>query len=214
MKLSLFDLHCDTAKRMLLQKEPLAHNSLHVSLDKASCFWRYVQVMALFTPSNLSDEEGWECIVNMWNNLRGDPAVQKGDAVIRTNLIPSAPMPNFLLAQEDARILCNQLSRVDQLYSMGIRILTPLWKGNTCIGGAHDTNDGLSAFGKKAIARAITLGMIPDISHASEASANEIFEIATRASRPVIASHSNAYRICPVSRNLRDGQILLGAHIR
>ena len=49
--------------------------------------------------------------------------------------------------------------------------------------------------------------MIPDVSHASVASAAEMFDLAAEYNRPVIASHSNAYAVCPVSRNLRDGQI-------
>ena len=49
--------------------------------------------------------------------------------------------------------------------------------------------------------------MVPDISHASVASADEMFDLAAEYSRPVIASHSNAYAVTPVSRNLRDDQI-------
>ena len=96
---------------------------------------------------------------------------------------------------------------MDTLYSLGVRILTPLWKGTTCICGSHDINTGLTEFGKNAIRRAVSLGMIPDISHASVEAADDIFEIANAQSRPVIASHSNAYEICPVSRNLRNDQI-------
>jgi microsomal dipeptidase-like Zn-dependent dipeptidase len=108
---------------------------------------------------------------------------------------------------EDARILGGKLERVDTLYRLGIRILNPLWKGETCIGGSHDTDSGLTRFGKESLSRAASLGMILDISHASEASAQEIFEIAEKANRPVIASHSNAYEVCPVSRNLKKSQI-------
>ena len=38
-------------------------------------------------------------------------------------------------------------------------------------------------------------------------SADEIFEIAVQLGCPVIASHSNASTVCPVSRNLTDAQI-------
>ena len=99
------------------------------------------------------------------------------------------------------------IRRIDRLYQMGIRIITPLWSGVSCIGGAHDTDEGLSTFGKNAMLRAISIGMIPDISHASERSADAIFELAAHSLRPVIASHSNAFAVCPVSRNLRDRQI-------
>ena len=49
--------------------------------------------------------------------------------------------------------------------------------------------------------------MILDISHASVRSSDEIFDLAAAQNRPVIASHSNAAGICPVSRNLSREQI-------
>lgn len=207
MKLSLFDLHCDTAGEMLRQEQGLADNTLAVSLKKAQAFSPYVQVMAHWTPYSLDDEEGWAHFLRMNGNLLQDPAVAKGDARICTAYSKDAPVPSLLLAVEDVRIAAGNLHRIDTLYQMGVRIVTPLWRGMTCIGGSHDREEGLTPFGKEALARMITLGIIPDISHASVASADEILAIAKEHHRPVIASHSNAYEICPVSRNLRPHQI-------
>lgn len=208
MQLSLFDLHCDTALRMLTYAKSLYDNPFAVSLAKSTCFTRYVQVMALFTPHEMSDADGWENVVHTWENLRADKSVINKAAQFKTDFsLPFDESVSLILGLEDARVLNHDLNRVDQLYEMGIRILTPLWKGISCIGGAHDTEIGLSSFGISALRRALTLGMIPDISHASERSAQEIFEISEQFSSPVIASHSNAYKVCPVSRNLRDEQI-------
>ena len=208
MNLSLFDLHCDTAYEMLRQKQPLTQNKLAVSLQNAAKFARYTQVMALWTDHNLDDEAGWTAALKMLDNLSADPAITEGRARIVTRCPTDAStLPTLMLGVEDARILNGRLARVDELYRRGVRILTPLWKGHTSIGGSHDTDQGLTDFGAHAIDRAVTHGMIPDVSHASEKSADEIFEIANRHSRPVIASHSNAYALCPVSRNLRDRQI-------
>ena len=49
--------------------------------------------------------------------------------------------------------------------------------------------------------------MILDISHASERSSWEILALAEKANRPIIASHSNAYDLCSVSRNLKKEQL-------
>ena len=207
MKLSLFDLHCDTPYEMYRQKQPLASNSLAISLEHARGYKKYIQVMALWTDHRLNDEAGWQQCFSMLENLRHDPVFLQKQAFFTTHITASPPAPSILLGVEDARILAGDLDRVDRLFSEGVRILTPLWKGVTCIGGSHDTDSGLTAFGMCAIRRAIALGMIPDISHASERSADEILELAAEQSRPVIASHSNAYSVCPVSRNLRDRQI-------
>ena len=207
MNLSLFDLHCDTAYEMLCQKQSLEQNSLAVSLQKANCFTNYVQVMAHWTSHELNDEDGWNRFLEMCENLKKDPAILCKKARIVTSIKDMTAVPQLLLAVEDARILANKESRVQQLYDLGIRILTPLWAGTTCIGGSHNTEKGLTRFGRSALRHAVSLGMIPDISHASEQSAQDIFEISSEFQRPVIASHSNAYMICPVSRNLRDWQI-------
>ena len=207
MELSLFDLHCDTAYEMLKQGQPLEANTLAVSLEHAKAFQRYIQVMALWTDYALDDETGWERCLAMMDHLRRDPAIFRRHALL-VNAPDRAPdRPTLLLGLEDARILGGKVERVDTLYEAGVRILTPLWKGCTCIGGSHDTDLGLTPFGKNAIRQAVSRGMIADISHASIASANEIFEIAESLCRPVIASHSNAWSVCRVSRNLRDEQI-------
>lgn len=63
---------------------------------------------------------------------------------------------------------------------------------------------GLTNFGKDIIKRMNKLGIIVDISHVGEATFWDAIHTTTK---PVIASHSNAYAICPVSRNLKDDQI-------
>lgn len=207
MRLSLFDLHCDTAYEMRRQGQGLEENSLAVSLQKASGFDRYIQVMAHWTDSALDDEEGWEEFYSVLKNLQSDPAIQAEKAEISTVCPHPDHRPTLLLAVEDARILGGRPERVDELFRLGIRLLTPLWKGETCIGGSHDTSSGLTEFGRKALRRAAEIGMILDLSHASEKSSWEILEIAEKANRPIIASHSNAYELCPVSRNLKADQI-------
>lgn len=207
MELSLFDLHCDTAGEMLRQGQGLARNSLAVSLEKAAVFQKYIQVMAHWTPYRLSDEEGWTHFERMLQNLKNDPAITEKKAVLSTVCPDKEHLPTLLLAVEDVRIVAGRLERMDILYQNGIRIVTPLWKGATVIGGSHDTDRGLTSFGKEALKRAVGLGIVLDISHASLQSANDIFAISEKEHRPVIASHSNAYDLCPVSRNLRRDQI-------
>jgi membrane dipeptidase len=136
-----------------------------------------------------------------------DDAIKSHAAELCTTCPPLGQGNHLILAVEDARILAGKIERVDQLYALGVRILTLMWRDDTCIGGSHNTESGLTDFGKAALRRALELGIVPDISHASVASAADTFAIAKEMHRPVIASHSNAYAICPVERNLRDEQI-------
>lgn len=207
MKFSFFDLHCDTATELYHHKANLDHNALAISLEKASGFDRYIQVMAIWTHHSLDDETGWTRLWDVLNRLKADAALQNEAASIATDATQFHFPTTLLLSVEDARILNGKVSRIYELFRNGFRILTPLWAGETCIGGSHDTKSGLTAFGKDALREAVGLGMILDISHSSPQSADQIFEISAQSNRPVIASHSNAYEICGVSRNLYPQQI-------
>lgn len=208
MKLSLFDLHCDTPYEMFRKKQSLTSNNLAVSLQKAASFDCFVQVMAFWTESSLSDSEGWERFLQMHRYLLSDTAIERGEATVVSDYVHKTPCKNTLiLAIEDARILENHLSRVDVIAKLGVRILTPFWASETCLGGAHNTSSGLTDFGKRALQKALEQGILLDVSHASVRSADEIFALCAEHQRPVLATHSNAYDICPVSRNLNNDQI-------
>ncbi len=208
MKLSLFDLHADTAWAMLQSGQPLGSNSLAVSLDKAQKYERYIQTMALWTSPKLGDDEGWQELLQIVKNLKNDPALQNGDAEI-SSVCPArdSQKASLILSVEDARVLDGRIERVAELAAMGVKSVIPMWSGETCIGGSHNTSVGLTNFGKRAAKEMLSHGMILDISHASVESSKDIFEISAQYGKPVIASHSNAHVICPVSRNLRDWQI-------
>ncbi len=208
MKLSLFDLHADTAWAMYQSKETLTSNSLAVSLDKAQKYERYIQTMALWTSPKLGNEDGYTELLNIVENLKGDVALQNGTAELWTSCPPRDSWKTSLIfSVEDARVLDGHIDRVEVLANLGVKSVIPMWCGETCIGGSHDTSLGLTEFGKRAAKEMLDAGMVLDISHASEEASKEIFDLSAAHGKPVIASHSNAHVICPVSRNLRDWQI-------
>lgn len=208
MNLSLFDLHADTAWTMYQTRQPLGINSLAISLEKAQKYERYVQVMALWTTPDLSDEEGYLRLLKIVENLKNDSSVISGEVeLVSTCPARKSKKTSLLLSLEDARILNGHIERVDELAELGVRSVIPLWNGETCIGGSHNTNVGLTDFGKRAAKEMLAHNMVLDISHASVESSKDIFELSSLYNKPVIASHSNAHAICPVSRNLYDWQI-------
>ena len=208
MHLSLFDLHADTACQMYETEQPLWDNTLAVSLLRAQKYARYIQVMALWTPPEYSDEDGYHRLLAMLDYLEQDQALLRGKASLVSTCPPRKfDTPSLMLSLEDARVLNGQLHRVTKIAERGIKSVIPLWSGESCIGGAHNTSVGLTDFGKAAVKEMLAHGMLQDISHASEASSDDIFALSAMYKLPVIASHSNAHAICPVSRNLRDWQI-------
>ena len=206
------DLHCDTLTAAFTKKSSLKNSDTDVSLDKAACFDKYIQAAAIFTSPSLSDDEGYTRFLDV-AGYAAEEAVNNSDilAICKSGTELDNALANgkaaWILSVEDARILSNDIARLDVLKQHGVRVLTPLWSGMTCIGGSFDSDGGLTDFGKAVIERCFDLSIVPDISHASVKSANEILTIAERRGKPVIASHSDSYSVCRHPRNLRDDQL-------
>lgn len=212
----LADLHCDTADELFARRESLYSNDLQISLDKVreAGIDRFIQLAAVFTDTRVGDEEGWNRFFRIRQNLicecdkYGVALVRTGDELVRSAQNGSGHTDTFVLTVEDARILCGDLSRVDLLYDYGVRVITPLWGGKTCIGGAHDTSEGLTDFGRAAVSRMCRIGIVPDISHSSFRAADEIMDICEEYGVAPIATHMNSWSVCGHSRNLTDDRYL------
>lgn len=190
--MKLFDLHCDTAYEMRKRRMHLDKNDLMVSLSGASKIEKYRQIMAIWSDCKKNDEECFKEYNLILGNLNHE---------LELNGICDFP-----ISVEDARILHGNIERVEKLYSDGVAVITPVWGGESCIGGAFDAEAGLTDFGKEAMNTASKLGIILDISHSSLKTASEIADISERHGNPVIATHSCAYGIYSHPRNLRTDQ--------
>ncbi len=205
----LFDLHCDTATCLLAEKQRLYENNFHISLKKSEYLKQYAQVMAIWTSHRLNDEEGYNRFFEVLKNLDNEieinsNRVEKVDSSQKLLSCISMGKIPFILAVEDARILANDISRLDVLHDCGVKLLTLNWYGETCIGGAHNTDIGLSNFGVSVVEKCFNLGIIPDISHCSFNGAKMTIELAKKHNKPIVASHSDSYSINAHTRNLKD----------
>lgn len=209
MKLSLFDTHCDTAYELYQRNEELAQNSCHVSLSHASAYEKYVQLFAVWSHRQYDDQTCWEKFLAITENF--DRQLEKNQQTvcrIRSGSELDGALATkqsvAILAVEDARLLAGDIDRLQVLYDKGVRCMTLLWGGPTCIGGSHDTEQGLTDFGKAVLKGCFELGIVPDISHASEQSVDDVIAIAQQYQKPFIATHSNSYSAYAHTRNLRD----------
>lgn len=66
---------------------------------------------------------------------------------------------------------------------------------------------GLTKAGEELVQRALSLRVVPDVSHASDRATREVAALAKRAGRRVIATHSNARAIADHPRNLADAEL-------
>ncbi len=117
---------------------------------------------------------------------------------------------------EGGHMIEDKLENLDKLYARGTRYLTLTWNNSTSWATsamlettkkdslAH-AQKGLTEFGKQVIRRMNELGMMVDLSHVGEQTFWDAIHTSTK---PIIVSHSNAYTLCPIFRNLKDEQIL------
>jgi membrane dipeptidase len=98
----------------------------------------------------------------------------------------------------------NNFAQLRAFYELGARYMT--LTHNATLDWVDAANDkpkhgGLTEFGERVVKEMNRLGMLVDISHVSAATMDDVLRV-TRA--PIIASHSSAYTICPVPRNVPD----------
>ena len=210
MRLSLIDTHCDTAYELFLRGESIDKNTCHISLSGFADYERAAQFFAFWSDKAYTNEECFKrflsALESFENTVRDN--ADKIAIVKNSSELQSAWADGKIaafLAIEDARLLDGDLSRLNILKSLGIKYLTLTWAGESCIGGAHDTDSGLTDFGRTVVQRCFELDIIPDISHGSEVLTDEVISLAYQYKKPVIASHSNSYSAYPHTRNLRDG---------
>lgn len=109
-----------------------------------------------------------------------------------------------LIGVEGGHAIENDLKNLELYYEMGARYMTLTHNENTPWADAsYDVPEhgGLTSFGEEVLQAMNQLGMLIDLSHASDDTVRD----AIRVSRaPVFASHSSARAICPSRRNLSD----------
>ena len=110
------------------------------------------------------------------------------------------------IGMENGYPIGKDLGLVEYFYDRGVRYIT------LCHGGDNDICDssferrnpednGLTEFGKQVVAECNRLGIMVDVSHASDKS---FFDVLKVTKTPVIASHSSVRAICNHPRNLTD----------
>lgn len=189
-----FDLHCDTLFR--IYDEGLSFDSEKLMASPFSRgFDSYTQVLAVWSRQRHTEKQNFEDFLKMCD-------------LLEQNRESFPENYSYILAVEGGRMISSDIKKLDILAERGVKIFTLLWSDTCAIGGAHNTAEGLSAFGYRVVDRLWSLGIIPDVSHASDKMFYEVAELARKNGAPFVASHSCARSICNVSRNLTDDMIV------
>ena len=117
---------------------------------------------------------------------------------------------------EGGHMMEDNLDNLNKMYARGTRYMTLTWNNSTSWATSAflettkkdslaKAQKGLTDFGKQIVKRMNELGMMVDISHVGE---QTFWDVINTTTKPIIASHSNAWTLCPIFRNLKDEQII------
>lgn len=205
--MNVFDLHCDTITDLRKTGEGLVNTTHQLSIDRPH-FERYAQTFAVFVADDLRGQAAVDYYAVNLRHFQSElerhseriAQAKTGAELERT--LKSGKIA-ALLAVEGGSALAGDLSRIQRLKEDGVCFLTLTWNGENELGSGSPANLRLKPFGREAVAELERCGIVVDASHLSDVGFDDLLEIATK---PFIATHSNARAVCGVSRNLRDDQ--------
>ena len=117
-----------------------------------------------------------------------------------------------ILHFEGAEAIDEDLNALEVFYRAGLRSLGIVWSRPTIFAhgvpiafpSSPDIGPGLTDAGKGLVRRCNELGILIDLSHMNE---KGFWDVAALSKAPLVATHSNAHALCPISRNLTDKQL-------
>ena len=211
----IIDLHCDTASEML-DGRSLYQNDGMLSIQKLKEGGVFCQFFAMYIrlQDYASPSEAYEQIKKIHSNLMKELAqntehIALAKTAAEISNIQKEGRIAAVLTLEEGGVIDGKIERLDELYGMGVRLITISWNNENCIGSPHSSdpelmNKGLKPFGIEAVKRMQELGIIVDVSHLSDGG---FWDVAKISKKPFVASHSNARSLCGHTRNLTDDML-------
>ena len=113
---------------------------------------------------------------------------------------------------EGAECIDPGLDALEVLHGAGLRSLGLVWSRANAfahgapiyLGESYDPQAGLTDAGRALVLECEALGVMVDLSHLNQGG---FWEVARIASKPLVATHSNAHALSPCPRNLTDDQL-------
>lgn len=217
--MQFIDFHADTLNRLFYQEDKslgsLWENKCQVDIKRQRKSGYMAQMFACFL--NLADrprlETHYQDVLGMTELFFRETADLESEIRFAGNYRDyldnkSRGIMSGFLTLEEGGVLEKEAGRLETLYKRGIRVINFTWNHENCLGYPHKTPHseelGLKPFGLETLSRMDELGIIADVSHLSDGG---FWDVIRHGKRPVLATHSNARAVRPVSRNLSDGMI-------
>jgi len=216
------DTHCDTPMLMIkpgfsVRSENKTPQS-RVDLPRMKSGGLDAMFFAVFTGQKPRTEENYKKTYALANQMLDSiHAMLKKDSDLATLALKADDLAKIeksgkraiYIGMENGFPIAKDISRVEEFYKRGVRYVTLCHSyHNDICDSSSDTkpaeHNGVSDFGKQVIAEMNRLGMMVDVSHASDKSFFDVLELSKA---PVIASHSSVRAVAQHNRNMTDEMI-------
>ncbi|MDA7774063.1 dipeptidase [Pseudomonadales bacterium] len=218
------DTHADTPLRMI---EPGFDMSVRHDPNESGSKVDYPRMIeggldsiffAAFVAQNIRDDEG--------DGRAKALALQMIDAIIESTVANSdtvglALTPNdaielekqgkraVYIAIENGYPIGSDLANVELFYNKGVRYITLVHSTNNDLADSStdskgSEHEGLSLFGEEVVKEMNRLGIMIDVSHASD---DVFYDTIAISKAPIIATHSNARAVTEHKRNMSDDML-------
>lgn len=213
-KFLVADLHCDTAIR-LLKGHRLDRNRGHVTLGRLRAGGVGLQVFACWISPAYRRRRAVEharqlirAVADEVSRLPSD--LQLVDDRESWNQCRRAGKIGVMLGIEGGHGLGDDLRQLEAFRKLGLRMLTVTWNNSNAFACSawraqkSGGDSGLSPLGRELVAEAERLGVLLDLSHASE---KTFWDVLKLSKKPAVVSHSCVGFLQPHFRNLSDDQL-------
>ncbi|BCB03432.1 dipeptidase [Bacillus sp. KH172YL63] len=208
----IFDAHCDVLMKLYLEKGMgtfQSKHNMHITYPQLVHAKSRVQLFAIYIPSDLKPGQRFQAaleMVNLFHNqiLTPNPMLKWVKSKQDIDLLGDGEI-GVMLSLEGAEAIEEDMTKLEILYRLGVRSvgLTWNWANAVADGALEPRGGGLTRLGYEVISFLNEKKLWTDVSHLCEKAFWDTVEVAAYP----IASHSNAYSICPNPRNLKNDQI-------
>ncbi len=203
------DLHCDTVG-LWLSGSHLNDTTLQVNLPFMLEAGVGMQVFACYIPPSIPPGQRLEGVLRLIDAFHKEISRYPNQIVHCRNskevgVAQARGQIAAVLAVENGNAIEADLNNLQRLYDAGVRLMTIVHARSNewCISSNDKAPafDGLSEFGVDVIRTMNRLGMIIDVSHSHD---RTVARVLKHSRQPIVASHSNAWALCRVPRNLKN----------
>ncbi|HEX6940807.1 MAG TPA: dipeptidase [Longimicrobiales bacterium] len=210
------DLHADTPSECFLDEGydfGERHDTGHVDLPRLRECGSGVQFLIAWVPAEMAAMPGASfhhanALVDAIHRVVArTPGVRLATDAAGIRAARDAGDVAAMIGVEGGHAIENSLERLRELHARGARYLTLTWNNtNDWADAAGDSprHGGLTAFGREVVRELNRLRMLVDVSHVAEST---FWDALDASSAPVVATHSNAFRLAEHHRNLSDDQL-------